>query len=118
MLRTFGPKRKEVAGGWRRVHNEELQNLYIAPNIIREIKSRRLRWPGHVAHMGEVRNAYKILVRKPVWKRPFGRPMHIWEDNIRKELTEIVWVGVEGMHLAQDEHYQDLVNIVMNFQVP
>jgi hypothetical protein len=81
----FGPKRKKVAGGWRRQHNEELPNLYAPPNIIRVIKPRRMRWMGHVVHMGKMRNAYKILVGKPEGKRPLGRPrrrqMHMAQDK-------------------------------------
>jgi hypothetical protein len=80
VLRIFGPKREEVAGGWRRLHNEELRNLYASPNIIREIKSRRIR-RGHVAHTEEMRNAYNILVGKPERKRSLGRPRSRWEDN-------------------------------------
>jgi hypothetical protein len=77
-MRIFGPKRQEVAGSWKRLHNEELHYLYASPYIIRVIKSRRMRWPGHVAHTGEMRNAYKILVRKPERKRPFGIPRRSW----------------------------------------
>jgi hypothetical protein len=73
-MRIFGPKREEVAGGWRRLHNEELHNLYASPNIIRVIESRRMRWAGHVVGMGEIRNPYKILVEKPEEKRRPGRP--------------------------------------------
>jgi hypothetical protein len=71
--RICGPKREEVAGGWRRQHNEELHNLHVSPNAIRVIRSRRMRWVVHVAGMGEMRNAYKILVGIPEWKRAFGR---------------------------------------------
>jgi hypothetical protein len=75
MLRgTFVPKRKEVVGGWRRLHNEELHNLYTSPNIIRVIKSKMMRWAGHVARVGEIRNGYNILIGKPEEKGPFGRP--------------------------------------------
>jgi hypothetical protein len=74
----FGPYREEVAGGWRRLHNEELHNLYASPNIIRVIKSRRMTWAGHVAHLREIRSTYKILIGKPEGKRPFGRPRRSW----------------------------------------
>jgi hypothetical protein len=74
LRRTFGPKRDEVTGGWRKLHNEELRDLYSSPSLIRIIKSRRMRWAGHVARMGEKRNAYRLLVRKPEGKRQLGRP--------------------------------------------
>jgi hypothetical protein len=74
LRRIFGPKGDEVTGGWRKLHNEELHNLYSSPSIIRVIKSRRMRWAGHAAQMGERRNAYRILVGKPEGKRPLGRP--------------------------------------------
>jgi hypothetical protein len=89
LRKIFGPKRNEVVGGWRKLHNEELHNLYCSPSIIRIIKSRRMRWAGHVACMGEKRNAYRILVGKPEGKRPLGRPRCRWEDNIRMDLREI-----------------------------
>jgi hypothetical protein len=73
------------------LHNEELHILYSSPNIIRQIKSRRMRWVGHVAHMGEEKNVYRVLMGKPKGKRPLGRPMHRWEDGIRMDLREIGW---------------------------
>jgi hypothetical protein len=76
----FGPKREEVAGGWRRLHNEELHNLHASPNIIRVIKSSRMRWSGHVARMGEVKNTHKILVGMPEGKRPLGNEL---SDSIK-----------------------------------
>jgi hypothetical protein len=82
LRRIFGPKRDEVTGGWRKLHNEELHNSYSSPSIIRMIKSRRMRWSGHVAHTGENRNAYRILVGKPEGKRSLGRPKRRWEHNI------------------------------------
>jgi hypothetical protein len=90
VLRIFGPKRKEVSGGW-----EELYNLYASPNTVRVIESRMLRWLGHVAHMLEMRSAYKILVRKPEGKRPLGGSRHTWEDNIRIDLRKIEWEVVD-----------------------
>jgi hypothetical protein len=89
LRRIFGPKRDEVTRGWRKLHNEELHNLYSSPSIIRVIKSRRMRWAGHVARMGERRNAYRILVVKPEGKRPLGRPRRRWVDNIKMDLREI-----------------------------
>jgi hypothetical protein len=83
-----GPKRDEVIGGWRKLHNEEHHNLYGLPNV-RIIKSRRIIWAGHVARKGEKRNAYRILVVKPEGKRPLERPRRRWEDNIRMDLREI-----------------------------
>ena len=88
----FGPKRDEVTGEWRRLHNEELNDLYSSPNIIRVIKSRRMRWAGHVARMGEGRGAYRVLVGRPEGRRPFGRPRRRWEDNIKMDLQEVGWV--------------------------
>jgi hypothetical protein len=78
LRRIFGPKRNEVTGGWRKLHNEELRDLYSSPSIVRIIKSRRMRWAEHVARMGEKRNAYRLLVRKPEEKRPLGRPRRMW----------------------------------------
>jgi hypothetical protein len=85
LRRKFAPKRDDVIGGWRTLHNEELHNLYSFPSIIRMVKSRRMRLPGHAARMGEKRNSYRILVGKPEGKRPLGRPRCRWEDNIRME---------------------------------
>jgi hypothetical protein len=89
LRRIFGPKRDEVTGEWRRLHNEELNVLYSSPNIIRVIKSRRMRWAGYVARMGEGRGAYRILVGRPEGRRPLGRPRHRWEDNIKMDLQEV-----------------------------
>ena len=86
LRRIFGPRRDEVTGEWRRWHNEELNDLYSSPNIIRVIKSRRMRWAGHVARMGEERRAYRVLVGKPEGKRPLGRPRRRGVDNIRMDL--------------------------------
>jgi hypothetical protein len=83
LRRIFGPKRDEVIGGWRKLRKEELRNLYYSSSIIRIIKSRKIKWAGHVSRMGEKRNAYRILVGKPDGKRQLGRPRHRWEDNIR-----------------------------------
>jgi hypothetical protein len=88
--RIFGSKRDEMAEGWRRLHNEELRNLYASLNIIGMIKSRRMTWAGHVARMGGMRNTYKILVGKPELKRLVGRPRLRWED-IKMDLRGIGW---------------------------
>jgi hypothetical protein len=82
LRRIFGPKRDEVTGEWRKLHNKGLHDLYSSPSIIRIIKTRRMRWAGHVARMGEKRNAYRLLVGKPEGKRPLGRPRCRWVDNI------------------------------------
>jgi hypothetical protein len=82
----FGSKRDEVTGGWRKLHNEELHILYSSPSIIRIIKSRRMRWAGHVARMGEKRDIYRIFVGKSVGKRPLERPRRMWLDNIKMDL--------------------------------
>jgi hypothetical protein len=84
--RLVGPKRNEVTGEWRKLHNKELHALYSSPNIIQVNKSRRLRWARHVVRMGERRGAYKALVRKPEGRRPLGRPKRTWEDNIKMDL--------------------------------
>jgi hypothetical protein len=89
LRRIFGPKREGVTGGWRKLHNKELHNLYSSPSIIRIIKSRRMRWAGHLAQMGEMRNVYRLLVGKAEGKRPLGRPRRRWIDNIKMDLLEI-----------------------------
>jgi hypothetical protein len=94
LRRIYWPKRDEAAGEWRRLHNGELNDLYSSPNIIRVIKSRRLRWAGPVARMGEERGAYRILVGRPEGRRPFGRPRRRWED-IKMDLREVGWGGHE-----------------------
>jgi hypothetical protein len=91
LRRIFGPKRDEVTGEWRKMHNKKLHDLYSSPCIIRIIKSRRMRWEGHVARMWEKRNAYRLLVGKPEGKRPLGRPRRRWVDNIRMDLGEVGW---------------------------
>jgi hypothetical protein len=97
----FGPKRDEVTGGWKELHNEELHNLYSFPNVIRMIMSRRMRWAKHVARMGAKRKAYRILVGKPAEKRPLGRPRSRWVDNIKMDVNEIRWGGMNWIRLAQ-----------------
>jgi hypothetical protein len=94
LRRIFGPKRDEVTGGFRKLHNEELHNLYSSPSLIRMIKSRKMRWAGHVARMRAKRNTYRILVGNSEGKRPLGRPRHRWVDNIKMDLREIGWDGM------------------------
>ena len=86
LRRIFGPRRDEVTGAWKRLHNMELNDLYSSPNILRVIKLRRMRWAGHVARMGEDRGAYRVLVGKPEGERPLGRPRRKWVNNIRTDL--------------------------------
>jgi len=89
LRRVFGPKRDEVTGEWRILHNEELSDLYSLPNIVRVVKSRRMRWAGHVARMGEGRVVHRVLVGKPEGKRPLGRPRRRWKNNIKTDLQEV-----------------------------
>jgi hypothetical protein len=119
LRRIFGPKRDEVTGEWRKLHNEELNNLYSSPNIVQAIKSRRRGWVRHVARMGERRGVYRVLVGKPEGRRPLGRPRHRWEDNIRMDLREVRCECADWMELAQDrDRWHALVSVVMNLQVP
>jgi hypothetical protein len=84
----------EVTGRWRRLHNKEIYTLYPLQNIFWAIRSRRIRWAGHISHMGETRGAYRVLEGRPEGKRPLGRPRHKWEDNIKMDLQEVVeWGG-------------------------
>jgi len=89
VLGIFGPKRDEIRGEWRKLHKEELNDLYCSPNIVRVIKLRRMRWAGHVARMGEGKGVYRVLVGKPERKRPLGKPRLRWEDNIKMDLQEV-----------------------------
>jgi hypothetical protein len=119
LRRIFGPKREEVTGEWRKMHSGELHNLYSSPDTIRQIKSKRMRWAGHVACMGGGRNVYRVLVGKPEGKRPLERPRRRWEDGIKMDLRETGWGrGVEWIHLAQDrDHWRAVVSAVMNLRV-
>jgi hypothetical protein len=119
LRRIFGPKRDEVTGEWRKLHNEELRDMYSSPSIIRIIESKRMRWAGHVARMGEKRNAYRLLVGKPERKRPLGRPRRRWVNNIKMDLGELGWGDVDWIGLAKDRsRWRALVNSVLNLQVP
>jgi hypothetical protein len=119
LRRIFGPKKDGVTGGWRKLHNEELHNLYSSSSKIRIIKSRRMRWAGHVARMGEKWNVCSLLVGKPEGKRPLGRPRIRFMDNIKMDLLEIGLNVVDWVSLAQDRYrWRALVNSVMNLRVP
>jgi hypothetical protein len=100
--RAFGPRRDEVTGEWRKLHNEELNDLYTLPNNVRGVKSRRMRWAEHVARMVEERGVHRVLVGKPEGKRPLGRPRRRWEDNIKTDLQEVGGGRGDWMELAQD----------------
>ena len=119
LRRIFGPRRDEVTGEWSRLHNEELNDLYSSPNIVRVIKSRRIRWAGHVARMGEERAVCRVLVGKPKGRRPLGRPRRRWVDNIRMDLQEVGCGHMDWIELAQDrDRWRTLVSAVMNLRVP
>jgi hypothetical protein len=102
LRRVFGPKRDEVTGEWWNLHNEELNDLYSLPNIVRVFKSRRMRWAGHVARMGEERGVHMVLVGKPEGKRPLGRPRRRWVDNIKMGVEEVGSGCGDWIVLAQD----------------
>ena len=121
---VYGPRKPvasilKVTGELRRLHNEELNDLYSSPNIVWMIKSRRMRWAGHVARMGEERGVYRVLVGKPEGKRPLGRPRRKWVDNIRMDLQEVGCGYVDWIGLAQDrDSWRTVVSAVMNPRVP
>jgi hypothetical protein len=117
LRRIFGPKREED-GSWRKLYNDELHSLYSSLNIVRLIKSRRMRSVGHVVHMGEGRGVYRVLVGRPKDKRPLGRSRHRWEDNVKLDLRAIGTDGANWIQLAQDRvQWQAFVHTVMNLQV-
>jgi len=116
--RIFWPKRDEVTGEWRKLHNEELNDLYCSTNIVRVIKSRRMGWAGHVARMGERRGVYRVLVGKPEGKRPLGRPRRKWDNKIKMDLQVVGCGGMDWIELAQDRYrWRALVTAVMNLRV-
>jgi hypothetical protein len=118
LRRIFGPKREEDVS-WRKLHNNELHNLYSSPNIVRVIKSGRMRWPGHVARMEEGRGVYRVSVGRPEGKRPLGRPRRRWEDNIKMDLKEIGIDEANWIRLAQGRvQWRAFVNTVMKLRVP
>jgi len=112
-------KRKEVTGEWRKLHKEELSNLYSLLNIVRVVKSRRIRWTGHVASMGEGRDVHRVLVVKPEGKRPLGRPRRKREENIKMDLQEFGGDCGNWVELAQvRDNWRALLSMVMKFRVP
>ena len=119
LRRIFGPTRDEVTREWRKLHNEQLNDLYCSPNIPRLIKLWKMRWSGHVANMGERRGVYRGLVGKPEGNRPLGRPRRRWEDNIKMDLRKVECGGMDWIEVAQDrDRWRALVNAVMNLLVP
>jgi hypothetical protein len=116
---NIGNKRDELTRGWRKRHNEELNDLYCSPNIVRVIKSKIMRWVGHVVRMGERRGVYRIIVGKPEGKRTLGRPSRRWEDNIKMDLQEVECGAMDWIELAQERcRWRAPVNAVMNIGVP
>jgi len=119
LRRIFGPNRDEVTGEWRKLHNEDPSDLYSSPNIVRVIKSRRMRRAGHVARMGDKQGLFRGLMGKPEEKRPLGRPRRTWEDNIKMDLQEVGCGGMDWLDLVQDrDRWRALVAVVMNLRVP
>ena len=119
LRRIFGPKRDEVTEEWRKIYNKELNELHSSPNNIRMIKSKIMRFAGHVARMRKRRDAYRGLIGKPVGKIPLGRPRRRWEDNIKMDLEEVNWFGMDWTDLAQDrDRWRALVQVVINRRFP
>jgi len=119
LRKVFGPKMDEVTGEWRKLHNKELNDLYSLPNIVRVVKSRRMRWAGYVERMGKDRGVHRVLVGKPEGKRPFGRPRRRWQDNIKMDLQDVGGGRVDWMELAQDrDRWRALMGTVRDFRVP
>jgi hypothetical protein len=114
LRRIFGPKMDEMTGGWGKLHNEQLRDLYSSPSIIRLIKSKRISWAGHVTRMGKERNAYRLLVGKPERKRPVRRPRRRRLDNIGMSLVEVGWGDVDWIGLGQDrDRWRAIVNSIL-----
>jgi len=119
LRRIYGPRGDELTGEWRRLHNEELNDLYSSPNIVRVIKSRRMRWAGYMERMGEERGVYRVLMGKPEGKRPPGRSRRRWVDNIRLGLQQVGCGYLDWIGLVQDrDRWRTLVSVVMNLRVP
>jgi len=119
LRRIYGAKKDEVTGEWKKPYNEELSDLYSSPNIVRVIRSRRMRWAGHVVRMGDSRGVYRVLVGKPKGKRPLRSPRLRWEDKIKMDLQKVGCRSMDWIDLAQDrDRWRALVNAVMNFRVP
>jgi len=119
LRRITGPRKDEVTGEWRKLHNEELSDLYSSPNIFRMIKSRIMRCAGHVARMRERRGVYRFLVGKPDGKRPLGRPRRRWEENIKMALQDVGCGGMNWIGLGQDRYrWRAFVSTAMNLRVP
>jgi len=119
LRRIFGPRRDEVTGERRRLHDVELNDLYPSPNIVRVIKSRRMRWAVHVACIGEERGVYRVLLGKPEGRRPLGRPRRRWVDNIRMDLQDVGCEYMDWIGLAQDrDRWRTLVSSEINLLVP
>ena len=119
LRRIFEPKRDGVTGEWRKLHHEELNDLYSSPKIVRVIKSRRMRWAGHVARMKEGRVVHKVLVGKSEGRRPLWRPRRRLQDNIKMDLEEVGRGCGDWMELAEDrDSWRALVSTVMNLRVP
>ena len=117
LRKIFGAKKDEITGEWRKLHNADLHAFYSSQNIIRSLKSRRLRWAGHVARMDESRNAYRVLVGKPEGKRLLGR--HRWEDNIKMDLREVGCDAGDWIDLDEDSvQWPAYVRAVMKLRVP
>jgi len=119
LRRIFGPNSDEVTGEWRKLRNGELRDLYCSPNIVWVIKLRRMRWAGRVAHMGERRGVFRILVGRPDGKSPLERPRHRWKDNIKMDIQVVGFAGMDCIELAQDmDRWRALGNTAMNLRVP
>jgi hypothetical protein len=118
LRKIFGPEREEH-GSWKKLHHDELHSLYSSTNIVRVVKSRKMRWAGHEARMEEGRGVYRFLVGRPEGKRPLGRPRLRWEDNIKKDLREIGIDEANSIQLAQNRvQWRACVNTAMNIRVP